>query len=47
LFYNNNQDGFYEFAVQQNLIDLDNFHPNLQAHREWGAWIKERIREKI
>jgi lysophospholipase L1-like esterase len=47
LFYNDNQDGFYEFAVQQNLIDLDNFHPNLQAHREWGAWIKERIREKI
>jgi hypothetical protein len=47
LFYNDNQDGFYEFAVQQNLIDLDNFHPNLQAHREWGAWINERIREKI
>lgn len=47
LFYNNDHDGFYEFSKELGLIGSDKFHPNLQAHREWGAWIEENIREKL
>ena len=47
LFYNNDHDGFYEFSKERGLIGSDKFHPNLQAHQEWGAWIEEKIREQL
>lgn len=43
IFYNDQQDGLYEFAVENNLLDKDGFHPNLTAHIEWAKLIREKL----
>jgi len=43
VFYNDRRDGLYEFAVENNLLDADGFHPNLTAHVEWAKFLREKI----
>lgn len=45
IFYNNQRDGIYEFAKENNLLDSDGFHPSLSGHQSWANLIKEKISE--
>lgn len=42
LFYDQ-QDSFYEFAKNKELLEEDNFHPSRPAHQAWGEWIGTQI----
>ena len=42
LFYNQ-QESFYEFAKNKELLEEDNFHPTRPAHQAWGEWIGTQI----
>ena len=43
IFYNDQKDGLYEFAVEQKLLDADKFHPSLNGYRAWADFVKTKL----
>lgn len=45
IFYNNQRDGIYELAKENNWFADDRFHPSVQGHQAWADLVKEKISE--
>lgn len=43
VFYNSQRDGLYEFAVENNLLDEDGFHPSIKGYQAWADWVKVKL----
>jgi hypothetical protein len=41
------KNGYYEYAIENNLLSEDNWHPNSQAAQQWAEIIIKRIKEDV